>query len=42
MRNNHDYDELEKRGLAAKKYELDSTAHTELLDTAGLFMVPVV
>jgi hypothetical protein len=42
MRNNHDYDELEKRDLAAKKYELDSTAYTELLDTAGLFMVPVV
>jgi hypothetical protein len=42
MRNNHDYDELGKRGLAAKKYELDSTAYTELLDTAVLFMAPVV
>jgi hypothetical protein len=42
MRNNHDYDELGKRGLAAKKYELDSTAYTELLDTADLFMVPMV
>jgi hypothetical protein len=42
MRNNHDYDQLGKRSLAAKKYELDSTAYTEMLDTAGLFIVPVV